>query len=199
MLDDSNATRASLILRIGQGDPEAWRQWFGIYLPEIEKWARRFGIRADDVESVVSDVCTKVYLGAKKFVYDKDKGRYRDYLKKIGHNAAADWRTTKSRQPMTNGHSEEFDPISMVADEAAGDSLCEVVIGRERVELFQQAEQQTRNESSELEWQAYHQSDHLNKEPLEIAASLGIKIGNYYTCKSRFIDRLEKNFKELDQ
>ena len=201
MVVESMATRASLILRIRDtGDQEAWREYVLIYKPRIEKWARRW-VRTNDVDDVVQIVLHRVAQGASSFIYDTDKGKYRAWLKTVAHNVARDVLNKESRQPVTNGQTDESDPMAMVVDDSAGDSLLEFLEDGERVELFRQAERQTRDESNELEWQSYHQSVYLipKREPLEIAESLGIKVGNYYKCRSVFVKRLKENFKELDQ
>ncbi len=201
MLSDTNATRSSLMLRLAAGDPEAWREWVVIYLPMIERWARRFGVRADYVDDVVTDLVEKLYRGAENFVYDRKKGRYRDYLKRVAFNGANDWLKTTSRQAKTYGKADGSDPISMVADTAAGESLLGEFVEGHRLFLFRQAEQQTRDESSHTEWECYYQSVYSmpKRKPLEIAESLGIKIGNYYKCKCVFLKLLKKNFDKLDQ
>ncbi len=201
MVVESMATRASLILRIRDtGDQEAWREYVLIYKPRIEKWARRW-VRTNDVDDVVQIVLHRVAQGASSFIYDTDKGKYRAWLKTVAHNVARDVLNKESRQPVTNGQTDESDPMAMVVDDSAGDSLLEFLEDGERVELFRQAERQARDESNELEWQSYHQSVYLipKREPLEIAESLGIKVGNYYKCRSVFVKRLKENFKELDQ
>ncbi len=199
MADESGATRRSLILRVGAGDQDAWRTFVIIYKPKIERWARQWHIRADEIDDVVQEVLLRVAKGASAFSYDMDKGKYRAWLKTIAHNVAMNVLSKNSRQPRTNGQTHDADPMSMVTDDAAGDSLLDNLIEGELEASRFEAEQFVRRQSNEREWQAYHQSVYLQKESLEIAESLGIKIGHYYKCKSDFVARLKEYVKELDE
>ena len=97
---DTLATRATIFLRLKSDDTVArevaWVDFRGRYAPIIAGFARKLGVRPQDVDDVIQDVMLAFYARSPMFVYDPSKGRFRGYLKvctiravrqRVGQNA----------------------------------------------------------------------------------------------------------------
>jgi RNA polymerase sigma-70 factor (ECF subfamily) len=82
--DFDERTRKSLLekLRVFE-DRKAWSQFLGLYLPMMQAWGRRFGLRNDDVEELTSRLLAKLVEAMPRFDYDPRKGSFRGCLKTI--------------------------------------------------------------------------------------------------------------------
>lgn len=89
MLSD---TRPSLLERLGQADePMAWEDFFERYWPTIYGYARRRGCSEHTAEEIVQDVMLKVFRQRDVFQYDRQRGRFRDWLGTVVRNQIAEW------------------------------------------------------------------------------------------------------------
>lgn len=90
--DEVELTRASLLERLAApltADREqAWSDFQARYVPVISAFAARCGASRQDIDDIVQDVLA-AFLGVQgEFVYDRNRGRFRGYLKTITVRAA---------------------------------------------------------------------------------------------------------------
>jgi RNA polymerase sigma-70 factor (ECF subfamily) len=84
-------TRATLLDRVRDPrDREAWEQFFELYAPLLEGYARAHGLARDDVEEV-RDQCLEV-LARKlpEFQYERARGSFSSWLHRIAHAKVID-------------------------------------------------------------------------------------------------------------
>ena len=86
-----NTTRQTLLHRVRDpSDREAWEQFFELYSPLLEGYARAHGLGKDDAEEV-RDQCLEVL--AKKlptFEYERARGSFSSWLHRIAHGKVID-------------------------------------------------------------------------------------------------------------
>ena len=76
-----NETRASLLIRVrNPADAHAWRTFFEIYAPLLQRWCRRIGLGEHDAEDVSQKVLVAISTAIRNFEYQPDKGKFRSWL-----------------------------------------------------------------------------------------------------------------------
>ena len=85
MADSSSPqTAASLLLRIRDPrDAKAWNAFVLVYGPLVYGHARRCGLAHEDAEDVTQKVFARVSAAIRGFEYQKERGRFRDWLGSI--------------------------------------------------------------------------------------------------------------------
>ena len=72
------------------GDEGAWERFYKFYAPLIRLHGRDCGLKNENLEDLVQDVMVTLSVQMPGFVYDRRKGRFRDYLRKIIYARACD-------------------------------------------------------------------------------------------------------------
>lgn len=83
-------TRGSLLSAVRRGDEVGWDEFYNMYKPLILLCGSDLRLSQTEKEELVQLVMTNFFKGSRTFVYDKSKGRFRDYLKRIIRNKAYD-------------------------------------------------------------------------------------------------------------
>jgi RNA polymerase sigma-70 factor (ECF subfamily) len=117
MLSD---TRPTLLERIREArDPLAWEDFFERYWPTIFGFARRQGCSEHTAEEIVQEVMLKVFRQRDIFQYDRQRGRFRDWLGTVVRNQVAQLRRSPAQRIRASGgdsmgvrDTEETDPQS---------------------------------------------------------------------------------------
>jgi RNA polymerase sigma factor (sigma-70 family) len=86
-MTDSPATRASLLVRIRDGqDREAWRQFVQVYAPVVYGFARKRGLQDADAADLMQEVLRSVAVAAGRLDYDAGRGSFRGWLYTVTRN-----------------------------------------------------------------------------------------------------------------
>jgi RNA polymerase sigma-70 factor (ECF subfamily) len=96
-------TRATLLERVrDREDAAAWEQFFELYAPLLEGYARSSGLAAADAEEV-RDQCLAAIVGRiGAFRYDRAKGSFKGWLFRIARDRVVDvLRRAREGQPDT--------------------------------------------------------------------------------------------------
>lgn len=89
---DFPETRPSLLaaLRPGASGPSGWREFFDCYAPAVFRVARRQGLGHHDAEDIVQQVMIAIAGHMDHFEYDRDRGRFRRWVRTIANNKIRD-------------------------------------------------------------------------------------------------------------
>jgi RNA polymerase sigma-70 factor (ECF subfamily) len=84
-------TRPSLLAKLGNGAPQqlAWREFFELYAPAVYHVARYRGLDAHDAEDIVQQVMIAIAGHLDGFCYDRDRGRFRNWVRTVAENKIA--------------------------------------------------------------------------------------------------------------
>ncbi|MFQ3651825.1 MAG: hypothetical protein SNJ75_15990, partial [Gemmataceae bacterium] len=75
-------TRSSLLARVRSDGADIWQDFCRVYTPFLARVAERLWLRGQDVDEVVQAVLVDLFQRREAFIYDRSRGRFRDYLKK---------------------------------------------------------------------------------------------------------------------
>ena len=83
-------TRGSLLSAVRKGDEIGWKEFYNRYKPLILHLGADLQLSPAEREELVQQVMLSFFNSSNTFVYDRSKGRFRDYLKRTIQNKACD-------------------------------------------------------------------------------------------------------------
>ena len=187
-------TRPSLLLRIRDPrDTEAWQTFVEVYGRLVYRHCRCKGLRHQDAENVTQEVFAKVSQSMRGFDYQPDLGRFRDWLGIVTRHEIYRFLQKEARAEQAGGG-------------ADADGVLDNVVAREEdtdwdeafhVHVLAMALARCRPHFMEQTWRAF-ELVWLEKRPaIEVALELNLRIDKVYVAKSRVLDRLEQEVREL--
>jgi len=188
-------TRATLLCRISSGDEIGWHEFVQMYRPLIILRGRDRGLRDSELDDLVQNVLVSLYEGQDRFTYDREKGRFRDYLKKIIDCRAFD--ILRKRRPKDKS-------MQLLAQQGALLSSDDHEKAEARWDqawhrhLLRQALELVREDVNEKTYQAFVMSVLDEVDPKTTADSLGISVDSVYAAKHRIVKRLGPIMQELE-
>lgn len=98
-----STTRATLIERVRDPrDAAAWEEFFALYAPLLEGYARAFGLSAADAEDIRDQCLAQVVQRLETFHYDRAKGSFKGWLHRIARDKVVDGlRRPRAQRPET--------------------------------------------------------------------------------------------------
>ena len=116
-------TSLTLLQRLLDNDPEAWRTMVRLYTPLLYHWCARGGVRGADAEDVVQEVLRVAVSSLDRFRRERPGDSFRAWLRGITRNMLLVHFRGASRHPQTSGSSGVSAQLEAVADPAPTDSL----------------------------------------------------------------------------
>lgn len=189
----SGSTSSSLLGRVRQRDPEAWRRFADIYTPLVYAWARRGGLRENDAADIVQEVFRTVAAKIDDFGKGHVDGSFRGWMFAITRNQVRLYYRKLYSRPEATGGTDAAVRLENVP--AWNDSESEVAAGDDRRFLLHQAMQVIRGDFGEKTWQAFWRTVVSGETATEAANALGMTAGSVRQAKFRVLCRLRE---ELD-
>jgi RNA polymerase sigma-70 factor (ECF subfamily) len=191
-------TSLTLLERLLDNDPEAWRTMVRLYTPLLCHWCARGGVRGADAEDVVQEVFHAAASSLDRFRRERPGDSFRAWLRGITRNMLLVHFRRASRQPQASGSSGVHAQLEEVADPAPTDSL-EEDPPSELEALRRRALELVRGQVEERTWRAFWLTAIEGHAPAEVAASLVVSPTAVRMAKSRVLHRLKEQFGELIQ
>jgi RNA polymerase sigma-70 factor (ECF subfamily) len=186
-------------LRKNPHDLATWKSIVSRYGGRIFAWARGRGLGAEDCEDVTQQVLMRLSGLLQTFEYDREKGRFRDYLHRMTRNIAIDLLRKRRRRPMASGS----DAIAEVLDsEEARADLSRRLEEEFDLELFELACQRVKKLVSKDTWERFL----LNLpqglgggglSPEEAATRIGGRAGLIYQARYKVLPLLQEEVERL--
>lgn len=180
-------TRSSLLERLRHDGPGAWDEFHRFYSPFLTSVAERLGLRGQDVDDVVQAVFVDFFERCKEFDYDREKGRFRDYLQKILFARLLKMR----RQAKRAGLPDENLP------EPWDEELERLWEEEYRRHILREALARVRREVEPQTYQAFQLYALEGVEARQVARFLGISSSAVYVYKGRVLAKLKTIVQEL--
>jgi RNA polymerase sigma-70 factor (ECF subfamily) len=195
-MDDSDATRPSLLVRIRDaGDGQAWSQFVRVYSPLVYRYVRRRGLQDADAADVTQDVLRTVTRSIERFDYDRRKGSFRSWLMSVARTRLCDFLADRGRHATGSGETGVHRLLEEQPDAADEEEAWEQEYRRC---LFDRAAEQVRNEFQDSTWQAFWQTNVKGKDTKQVARSLNMTVGAVYIARSRVLARLRKQIEQIE-
>jgi RNA polymerase sigma-70 factor (ECF subfamily) len=195
-MDDSPATRASLLMRIRNGaDTEAWREFVELYAALIYGFARKRGLQDADAADLMQDVLRAVAASAGRLEYDPARGSFRSWLYTVTRNKLYNFLNGQRRHVRATGDS---GVQKRLEEESSGSDDTALLWDREyERRLFSFAAERIRNEFREQTWRAFWHTAVDGQAAQQVAEALQMSPGAVYVAKSRVLARLRREIEEL--
>jgi len=191
-------TSLTLLQRLRDNQPDAWRTMVQLYTPLIAHWCARGGVRGADAEDVVQEVFRVAATSLDKFRREREGDSFRAWLRGITRNMLLALFRRSDRQPHASGGSDAFVQLQELAD-AASTVSAEEDPPSELQALRLRALELVRGQVEERTWRAFWLTAMEGQSPVDVAASLGVSPTAVRMAKSRVLRRLKEQFGELIQ
>lgn len=187
-------TRPSLLVRVRDPrDADAWREFVELYGPLVYRFARQRGLQDADAADLTQTVFQEL-ARAEVQRYDAGRGLFRNWLFGIVRNQMH--KLARRQKPGMQGS----------GDTAAQERLNEQPATEEESALWEQhykrqrflwAAEKVRADFADASWQAFWLTAVDGVSATEAATALGLSIGAVYTAKSRVLDRIRKEIRQV--
>jgi DNA-directed RNA polymerase specialized sigma24 family protein len=188
--------RTTLLLPLlsSPGAEEAWRVFFARYWPLLVAWAERSGVGCADAEQIASQVLLKLSSGRTLAAFDRGRGRFRPWLRKVVQRATLDFRRELKRSPGGVGRGGDSEQaLDSLLDADSLNELADDLDARLSHDLRQAefAVQRVRERLKGNTWEAYYRTAILGHSAIEAADALGLSVAAVYMAKQRVTAMLE--------
>ncbi len=183
-------TRTSLLLSLkNRSDAEAWSEFHKLYAPLLYRYARGWGLSRDDAEEIRDQCLEVVTRKMPTFEYDKEKGGFKSWLRRVVDNKVVDFRRKRHERRA------ETEEISSLRD--AEPSPAEIWEQSWRNEHLKYCVEQVRGLVSEINFQAFHMLMLDECSVPDVCSRLGMNANQVYKAKSRVLQQVRRKMAEL--
>jgi len=171
-------------------DEEAWRTFVAIYAPLVYGYFRRHGLQDADAADLTQEVMSEVARTIRSFEYQPERGRFRDWLKTITRRRLLrfDHRQARSTEQQFDAQGLEGIPdrgADTVWDGAFASQVLRAAMDRVRIHF------------EPLTWRAFERVWLDGRTPADTAQELSVGITSVYLAKSRVLNRLEEEIRDI--
>ena len=189
-------TSATLLERLrDRTDAEAWQRLVELYTPLLSGWLRRHALQAADVDDLVQEVLAAVAREAPHFQHSGRTGAFRHWLRTILANRLREFWRSRQARPAATGDSDFAAMLDQLEDPDSGISRLwnqehDQHIVRRLLALIEP-------QFTSSTWQAFHRVVLDGAPPDTVAAELGLTVNAVFIAKSRVLQRLREEGREL--
>jgi len=197
MADHPASTSLTLLQRLRDNEPDAWRVMVGLYEPLVRHWCGRRGVRGADAEDAAQEVFRAAASGLARFRREQPGDSFRAWLRGITRNVLLLHFRRAASQPQASGGTDALLRINEVSqdDPPAEDEDPPSELDA----LRQRALELVRAQVGERTWQAFWLVAVEGQAPADVAARFGVSPNAVRLSKSRVLRRLKEQFGELIQ
>jgi len=197
-MQESPATRASLLVRLRDGDDaDAWQEFVHLYAPVIYGFARKRGLQDADSADLMQDVLRSVSSAAHRLEYDPARGTFRGWLFTVTRNKVFNFLESRSRRVQGSGDSRVQQRLEQHAG-SDGSLSADWEADYQRA-MAAQAMEHVKSEFQAATWEAFVQTALEGRTPAQVAARVGLSVGAIYVAKSRVIARLRQEIERMQE
>jgi RNA polymerase sigma factor (sigma-70 family) len=196
LLMEEAPTSATLLGRLrDRADQTAWVAFVDRYGRMIFSWCRNRGLQVADAEDVTQEVLTVLSDTLRGFVYDPDKGRFRNYLQVVTRRAVGQLVARKERRSALGGvNAQEF----LEALEARED-LAKRLQQEFDHELLELAQQRVAQRVDARTLEAFRLTAEMGLTGEDAARQLDMTVAAVYMARSRVQKLLREEVEKLEQ
>ncbi|MCG8409256.1 MAG: sigma-70 family RNA polymerase sigma factor [Phycisphaerales bacterium] len=184
-------TRPSLLAAVQKTKGHlTWREFFDRYAPAVYRVARLRGIAPNDADDIVQEVMISIIARITDFHYDRDRGRFRDWVRRIAENKIINL-ARRGRRPvsMPDAALEDY-----VLDENSLESLWEK---EWQLQDLRYCVDQVAVEISPRQLQAFRMYVFEGVSAEETGRQLEMKVGYVYVIRNQVLNLIRERMRKL--
>ena len=191
-------TSESLLHRLRSAPAhDAWREFYDVYWGAILRYCRKLGLSAHQAEDVLQETMVTLMRILPDFLYDRGRGRFRNFLLTIVHRKSLAILRRARRSPAATVSGSPFVSAAAVIDEEPVTSAESLAQWREAIcaeALRRLQSDPSLGEGTFAIFQAYA----IEQQPaVEVARRFGVKENAVYQIKNRLLRRLRRDVEEM--
>ncbi len=180
-------TKKSLLEAIRCGDEVSWYEFYETYRPLIVVRGRDYKLNAVEIDELIQSVMLRFFDRSRSFVYDRSKGKFRDYLGVMIYHCALNIIRQRRRNEVG------YEEIEIAAPENDSDRWYQ----EWQRHVMALAMKQLKLQLEEITFQAFELYVVKGESPENVAKFLRIPVNMVYVAKSRAVARLRKIVSQL--
>ncbi len=185
-----DTTRKTLLIRLKtRSDSQAWREFYQLYGPLLYRYARSRGLSREDAEDVRSQCLVIVVQKIAEFEYDKAKGGFKNWLRRIASNKIVDLYRKRREKVAESQHLR-----GLLDPEPGPDEVWEQTW---RNVHLRYCVEQVRDATSPRNYEAFRLLVLENVSVDEVCHRLGMNRNQVYKAKSRVLRHVGQTCREL--
>jgi RNA polymerase sigma factor (sigma-70 family) len=177
-------------LRVSPVDEAAWTEFVDRYGAAIYGWCRQQRLQEADAQDVTQGVLTKLAVRLRSFQYDPSQS-FRKWLWTVTRHAVIDFCTEQPRHAT-------LEP-QVLERLAASNDLQQQLNQAFDQELLSEAYARVEGQVAKKTWQAFLLTAVEGVSGAEVAAKLGMTVGNVYMARCNVQKRLRDELQRLDK
>ncbi|MFZ2653730.1 MAG: sigma-70 family RNA polymerase sigma factor [Victivallales bacterium] len=186
------STNKSLLSKISLGDEIGWEEFYRNYAPLIWLRGGDLNLSKGEKQDLIQDVMLTMFTKAGKFKYDREKGRFRDYMRKIIDRRAFDIMRRRDQAVRVGEDIENIKDV-LVSPEQDDKWLAEW-----KDHILNQALVELKSALEPITYQIFELYALKGWEPARVERFLRVGKSSIYTAKSRAIDKLGEIVRKLE-
>ncbi len=188
-----STTRKTLLHRVrDSSDRAAWEEFFELYAPLLESYARAHGLTRSDAEEVRDQCLEVVARRMPSFEYERERGSFKIWLARIARGKVID--LLRRRERRGDAELETDEPTALADPEPGPDELWERHWRREHLRHCLREAKRVEPEDS------FRVFELLLLEELsvpEVCAQTGWNANQVYKAKARVLKRVREMLERL--
>lgn len=180
-------TKKSLLEAICSGDEVSWHEFYETYRPLIVVRGRDYKLNVAEIDELVQSVMLRFFDRSKSFVYDRSKGKFRDYLGVMIYHCALN--IIRQRRKNEIG----CEDIDLEAPGYGDDRWNQ----EWQQHILTLAMKQLKLQLEDITFQAFEFYAVKGESPEKVAKFLKIPVNMVYVAKSRAVAKLRKIVNQL--
>lgn len=186
-------TRVGLLSRLRQrNDEDAWNQFCTLYVPVILSYCRRKGLQEADAWDVSQSVLTNLSRWIGNFEYDRNRGRFRNWLGVVTRREIQRFRQKAARPGAGVGggcQDRVLDDLTSAVDPAWSETV--------DAHIFRRGLERSRLHFDQDTWSAFARTWLQHETPGDVARQLGRPIAWVYQARYRVLRRMQAEVASL--
>lgn len=182
-------TKKSLLEAIRSGDEISWLEFYETYRPLIVVRGRDYYLNSAEIDELVQCVMLRFFDRSRTFVYDRSKGKFRDYLGTIIYRCALN--IIRGRRKNEIGYEE----LELMDETDARERWLE----EWRQHTLFQAMTLLKLQVGESTFQAFELYAVKGEPPARVAKFLNVSVSAVYVAKHRAVIKLRKIVRQLQE
>lgn len=185
-------TSPTLLATLREGGQESsWREFFARYAPAIYRTARLSGLDTEDADDIVQQVMTAICAHIGDFNYDRDRGQFRQWVRRIADNMIVNLH--RRHRPRT------CDPEFLDTQVDDAPTADELWAEQWRLQDLQYCLEQLAADVSPRRMQAFRMYVLEGVSASDTAKAVGMRIGSIYVLRNHLLNMLRRRMKALEE